>query len=159
MKPSQTSRRSFLQGAAGALGASLFASRRGLGLFPRAEAQAAAKSAVVLIHLRGGYNALFGSADSFVAAGTFGSSASSVLALTNGLVVDKATLGSLPAPVLAKMASIGVRHGISGHAGARAAEWHYMGTRSYPILLAGAMGGTASIKCANIGAALPDEVA
>src|SRR4051812_30437909 len=63
-----------------------------------AKAQVAPKPrAVVLVYLSGGYNALFGSAQSFVGAGTFGVTGTNIKQLggtTSNVFVDDATFGS-----------------------------------------------------------------
>lgn len=147
------SRRSLLKGAAGLAGAGAFAGPSGL--IPSAYAQTAQKSAVLMVFLRGGYNALFSNADSFAPAGTFGVTGNNTRNLGGGLVVDSATYGTLPATALSNMAAIGVNHGISSHDPARVANWTN-GTRSYALMLANAMGGTAAIKCAVVGGSFPD---
>src|SRR5688572_18451157 len=90
---------------------------------PIASAQTTRRSALVTLFFRGGYNALFGNADVFAPAGTFGVAGANQESLGNGLVVDKATLGSLPAIAKQNMASIGVRHGLTAHVAARTADW------------------------------------
>lgn len=148
------SRRLLLQGAAAA-GAAAALSGRGGGLFGDAHAQTVEEPAVLLVFLRGGYNALFGSADSFVGAGTFGVTSSNVKSLGNGLVVDNSTFGSMPTIAQSNMASIGINHGISSHDPARVADWTN-GSRSYALMLASALGGTAAIRCAVVGSTFPD---
>lgn len=147
------SRRSLLRGAAGIAGATAFAGP--FGLTPNAFGQAAQKSTVLLVFLRGGYNALFSNADSFAGAGTFGVTAGNTMNLGSGLVVDRSTYGMLPAAARSNMAAIGVNHGISSHGPARTAGWSN-GTRSYALMLANAMGGSAAIKCAIVGNSFPD---
>jgi hypothetical protein len=143
------SRRSLLQGALAAAGAAA-ASKVGV-----ANAQVAEESAVVMIFLRGGYNALFSSADSFSSAGTFGCAPGNVMSLGNGLVIDAATYGTLPQIARNNMAAIGVNHGISSHDPARLADWTN-GSRSYALMLANAMGGNAAIRCPVLGGTFPD---
>lgn len=148
-------RRNLLKGSAAAAGALAYTASPAGGLFGRAHAQTLGEeSAVLLVFLQGGYNALFGSADSFLGAGSFGVSSSNVRSLGNGLVIDAPTYGTLPTPALSRMASIGVNHGISSHGAAQMANW-MMGTRSYPIALAASMGGDAPIRCAVVGSRLP----
>src|SRR5262245_1809694 len=116
------SRRNLLKGAAAVGGA---AAGSGLvGPFAnKAFAQTADMPAVLISFLRGGYNALFGSADSFAPAGSFGVTATNTRALGNGLVVDAPTFGTLPAAALTNMATIGINHGLSSHDPARLADW------------------------------------
>jgi hypothetical protein len=144
--PQNPSRRSILKiGAAGA--GALAVNRLGLG---NAYAQdAGEKAAVLVVFLNGGYNALHCSADSFIGT-AFGVTANNVRDLGNGLVVDSVSLGALSQGSLDKMATIGVKHGISAHGTARTADFH-VGTRSAPIVLANLLGGTGSIKCASVG--------
>ena len=156
------SRRRFLKGMAVAAGAAAGTRVAGSGWSrdARADGLNGEKSVVVCIFLLGGYNSLFPSAGSFVGNGKFGVNAGNVADLGNGLIVDKGTLGSLPAFAKSHMASIGVRHGISDHGQANTADWSN-GTRSYPLMLAAALGGEASIKAAAVGekpqAPLPAE--
>ncbi len=143
------SRRQWLQGVAGVAGAAA-ASR--LGLFPgTAFAQEVPqKAAVLVVWLNGGYNALFGSADSFAGAGTFGVAGGNMRDLGNGLVVDRPTLGTLPDFALAHMATVGVRHGITSHEAAQDHCFTAAGANA-AIKLAAEMGGEGSIKCAQLG--------
>src|SRR5688500_18705726 len=76
-------------------------------------------SHVVLIFLRGGYNALLPSADSFLGSGSFGVTASNDLDVGGGLLVDRGTYGTLGEPALSHVAAIGMNHGISSHEGGR----------------------------------------
>lgn len=142
------SRRQWLKGVAGLAGASA-ASR--LGLFPgTAYAQQTEKAALLVVFLNGGYNALFGSADSFAGEGTFGVTGSNQRVLGNGLVVDGPTFGNLPAFALQHMATVGVRHQITAH---EAAQDHCFtaGNSNAAIKLAAAMGGEGAIKCVQLG--------
>lgn len=142
------SRRSLFQGLAGLAGGSLMVKT---GLFPAtAHAQMGEKPALLVVFLSGGYNALFSSSNSFATAGTFGVTGSNQRDLGNGLVVDAPTFGTLPAFALSHMATVGVRHGISNHGAAQNACFSD-GSRSYALKLAAALGGEASIKCAQLG--------
>ena len=108
------------------------------------------KAAVLVVFLNGGYNALFGSADSFAGEGTFGVTGSNQRVLGNGLVVDGPTFGNLPAFALGHMATVGIRHGITSH---EAAQDHCFtaGNSNAAIKLAAAMGGEGAIKCVQLG--------
>src|SRR5947207_6775560 len=118
------SRRGLLKGAAGV---ALLSQSRFLG---EALAQTAPeKPALLCIFLTGGYNALFGSADSFAPAGTFGVTSSNSTLLGNGLVVDN-TFNTMPLFARQHMSTIGIRHGLSSHGAAQMADWT-TGTRSY----------------------------
>jgi hypothetical protein len=110
----------------------------------------AEKPALLVVFLSGGYNALFSSPQSFTANGTFGVTASNQRDLGNGLVVDAATLGSLPEIALSHMATVGVRHELAEHGAAQQALFS-AGTRGACHRLAAAMGGAASIKYAQVG--------
>lgn len=147
------SRRQLLQAAGATAGAAAVFG----GLERKAKAQTAPQSAVLLVFLRGGYNALFTSADSFSSYGTFGCSPGNVKSLGNGLVIDNATFGTnLPSVAQANMAALGVNHGLSSHDPARLADWTNSSGRSYPLILANAMGGSAAIRCAVLGSTFPD---
>ncbi len=143
------SRRTLLQASAGvALGTRLGSTALGQTLLEPE------KPAVCFVFLDGGYNALFGSADSFLGTGAFGVNAGNVQQLGNGLAVDRGTLGQLPQFALAHMASIGVRHGLSAHENAQPQLWSD-GNRSYALRLANELGGTAAIKAAVLGGRMP----
>lgn len=143
------SRRQWLQGVAGIAGAGAAAR---LGLMPSTAfaQQAPEKAAVLVVFLNGGYNALFGSADSFAGGGTFGVTGSNQRVLGNGLVVDGPTFGNLPAFALEHMATVGIRHGISAH---EPAQDHCFtaGSSNAALKLAAAMGGDGAIKCVQLG--------
>ena len=143
------SRRQWLQGVAGVAGATAAAQ---IGLMPsRAFAQEVPeKAALLVVYLNGGYNALFGSADSFAGEGTFGVSGSNQRVLGNGLVVDGPTFGNLPAFALEHMATVGVKHGITGHEAAQ--DHNFTAGNSNAVLkLAAAMGGDGAIKAVQLG--------
>jgi hypothetical protein len=140
-----------LQGLAGVAGAGAAAR---LGLMPSTAfaQEAPEKAAVLVVFLNGGYNALFGSADSFAGDGTFGVTGSNQRVLGNGLVVDGPTFGNLPQFALEHMATVGIRHGITSH---EAAQDHCFtaGNSNAAIKLAAAMGGEGAIKCVQLGGA------
>lgn len=143
------SRRQWLKGLAGVAGATAVSR---LGLMPSTAfaQEAPEKAALLVVFLGGGYNALFGSADSFAGAGTFGVSGSNQRVLGNGLVVDGPTFGNLPAFALEHMATVGVRHGITAH---EAAQDHCFtaGNSNAALKLAAAMGGDGAIKAVQLG--------
>jgi hypothetical protein len=145
------SRRQWLQGVAGLTGAAAAAR---LGLMPSTAfaQQAPEKAALLVVFLNGGYNALFGSADSFASDNTFGVTASNQRPLGNGLVIDGPTFGNLPAFALEHMATVGVRHGLTSH---EAAQDHCFmaGNSNAALKLAAAMGGEGAIKCVQLGGA------
>lgn len=139
------SRRAWLKGLGAIAGASL--ASRAVG---EASAAPAGKAAVVSIFFEGGFNALFSSAGSFSAAGSFGCSAGNVADLGQGLVVDKATIGALPAWALGHIAAIGVRHGATDHVNAQRSNFMDGGS-SCPLKLAAAIGGGAAFKAVGLG--------
>jgi hypothetical protein len=144
------SRRSLLKGAAAS------ASAATLGRLSPALAQAAPdKPALLCVFLNGGYNALFGSHDSFEAAGTFGCTPDNGKDLGNGLVVDAATFGTMPAFALSHIASVGVRHGLTAHEAAQP-QLAGMDGHNYHTMLAKALAGDAPIKACVVGGAMPD---
>ncbi|HLU66646.1 MAG TPA: twin-arginine translocation signal domain-containing protein [Kofleriaceae bacterium] len=156
MSTSGLSRRGFLKGvaaAAGALGATRLMGGRLVA--PAYAADPVEAPAALLFYMRGGYNALFCSADSFLGNGAFGVRDGNVLRVKqSGLYVDRNSLGTLSASTLAHMASIGVKHGISQHPAAQANLW-MKGKRSRPIMLSAALGGDAALRCVTVGANEP----
>lgn len=95
---------------------------------------------------------------SFLRSGAFGVTHDNVRSLGNGLFVDAATRGALPAPALARMASINFRHGYERHDFARAALLQ-SGSRSNLLLLTQAFPDPAPIRCAVVNTlGLPDGV-
>jgi hypothetical protein len=151
-----TSRRDFFKRAAIAAGALGVSRLPGVNLLGKAEAAPGAEPpAIFIFNMIGGYNALFGSADSFVGSGAFGCTATNTMKIgTSNLVVDKRTLGSLSASTLQKMASIGVNHGITSHPTARA-NLILDGATSRLIKMSNALGGTAAVRCATMGGLMP----
>jgi hypothetical protein len=147
---SEINRRDLLKISAGASSSLVFGGV-GTGAFTigdRALAQGTKRSAVLLIFLPGGYNALFGSADSF-ANRSFGVNNTNMLALSNGLVVDS-SFNALGAFAKANLATVGINHGIPIHPQAQTAQFT-VGAQNPVLTLAAAMGGSGSIKCANVG--------
>jgi hypothetical protein len=142
---SNFSRRSLFKATAGLAGAAALSK-----VSPAFAQSVPDKTTLVMIHLDGGYNALFGSADSFLGAGTFGTSGSTVKMLGNNLAVDAPTFGTMPQIALDHMASVGVDHGLTAHESAQTSMWT-MNNRSYALMLANALGGDSPIKAANIG--------
>ncbi|MDQ3365218.1 MAG: hypothetical protein M3680_07305 [Myxococcota bacterium] len=150
------SRRGFLKSAAMAAGAFGISRLPGVSLLGRAAAAPGAEPpAVFILNLIGGYNAMFGSADSFIGSGAFGVTAANTRRVgTSDLHVDRATLGSLPAATLQKMASIGVDHGISAHPTARMALM-FDGPKSRLVQLSASLAGTAAVRCVVMGNLMP----
>lgn len=145
------SRRRLLQGAGAVAGVAAASRFTGSGSWlPTAHAQSAVnKQALVVINLRGGYNSLFCSADSFLNS-YFGVTASNIEDLGNGLFIDAPTYGTLPTVAKQNMATVGVRHGLTSHDAARNAVLH-VGGQSALLRLASEMGGDGSIKAAYMG--------
>ncbi len=145
------SRRRLLQGTAAIAGA--YAASRVVGgsLIGNAYAQfAPTKEALLIINLRGGYNSIFTGADAFLGSGAYSVTSSNIRDLGNGLFVDNATFGTLPANALANMATVGVRHGINSHDTAQNDLFQF-NNQSAVLSLADAMGGEGSIKAAYFG--------
>jgi len=93
---------------------------------------------LVVFWLNGGPAGLFNSADSFLANGAFGVTPGNIRALGNGLYVDGASLGAMPALARGHMASIPFRHGLYSHNDARVAVLE-QGQRSQLLRMAAAM--------------------
>jgi len=152
MDPSDLTRRSVLLGiGVGALA---------LPGLPRRALAAPAReiSALAIVYLNGGPPGLFNSAGSFLRSGAFGVTHDNVRDLGNGLMVDAATFGALPASAFAHMASINFRHGYDRHDFARAALLQ-SGSRSNLLLLAQTFPDPAPIRCAVVNTlGLPDGV-
>lgn len=122
-----------------------------------ARAQAAEKGAVVVIFFAGSYNAIFSAADAYVPNGHFQVTADNVLDVGGGVVVDKGTLGQLPAEARAKLCTVGVAHGYSDHVGGPRQMFIDARAKSYPLQLAAALGGTAAFRCVHFGQRLPGD--
>jgi hypothetical protein len=154
-----SSRRGFFKQLGIAAGAFGISRLPGVNLLGDAEAAPGDEApAVFILNLVGGYNALFGSANSFVGNGAFGTSTNSVRRIgTSNLYVDRTTLGTLSNTTLNKMASIGVNHGLTAHPTARSALM-LDGDRSRLIALSRSLPSTAAIKCAVVGPDMPDGV-
>ena len=155
---SGTSRRGFFKRmaiAAGALGLSRIP---GVGLLG-GDAEAAPGDeapAVFIFNMIGGYNALFGSADSFSGTRAFGVTPTNIRQVgTSNLFVDRSTFGTLSTTTLQSMASIGVNHGLSAHPTARSALL-LDGDKSRLIRLSTSLGGTAAVRCVVVGSQMPD---
>ncbi len=145
------SRRRLLQGTAAVAGAYAASKVVGGSLIGNAHAQFAGnKQALVIVNLLGGYNSIFTGADAFLGSGAYSVTSSNIQDLGNGLFVDKETFGTLPAPALAGMATVGVRHGINSHETSQVQLLQHS-NQSAILSLADAMGGDASIKAAYFG--------
>ncbi len=148
---SNLNRRSFLKALGIGAGAAVGTRLAGPGFLGDAAAQSAdGLPHLLLIHLQGGYNALFGSADSFMGSTFAGVTANNVLRIPNGGPVVDGTFSKLPKMATDKMVSVGVYHRQSAH-GAAQAGGITEGGACFPVQLAAAMGGQGSIKCATVG--------
>lgn len=139
------SRRGFLQGLGIGAGAAI-GSR--LPFLREARAAITEPTAVVVIHFIGGYNSIFSSADRLV--GKFGVTSNNFTMLGDGLGIDNVYANSMSAFTKSHIATVGVNHKLTAHAGAREALWTF-GNKNAGLVLADAMGGTASIKAAVVG--------
>ena len=148
------SRRGFLKGAFVAAGAAAGTRLAGRGLVGDAFA-AGEPTSVVLLHMVGGFNAIFASAGPLQ--GSFGVRAGNFTGLGGGLSIDNTWASSMSAFTKNHMAAVGVRHGISNHPGARSALWTHEG-KNAGLVLANAIGGSASIKAAVVGGNLQADV-
>lgn len=152
MDRSGFSRRGFLKGVAAAAGSAIGTRLGGASLLGRALA-ATEPTSVLVVHFAGGYNAIFASAQPLQ--GSFGVTAGNFTPLGGGLSVDNTFANSMSAFTKSHMAAIGVRHGITSHPGSHRALWS-QGNQNAGLLLANAIGGSASIKAAVVGGDLID---
>lgn len=121
----------------------------GSSLMGIAQAATPEPTSVVCVYLDGGINAIFTGADAFTNQ-SFGVTAGNSTALGGGLVIDSTLANAIPAGIRNKVASIGIRHGISDHGNAQRSLF-MSGNQSAPLMLANAIGGTAAIKAAILG--------
>jgi hypothetical protein len=155
MKDFSLSRRGFLKGVAAAAGAAAGTRFAGRELIGSAYAAGANTPSILVIHLNGGFNSLFVSADSLV--GKFGVTAGNFTKVGPGAAgpgLDNTWASSMSPFVKDHIAAIGVRHGISAHGSATTADWTYQ-NRNSGLILANALGGTGSIKAAIVGSGTP----
>lgn len=110
-----------------------------------------AKKALVLVFLAGGQNQIFSSADSHLAAGSFGVTSSNISDLGNGVFIDKEFAQALGPDATARLGVFGVSHGQSGHDGGQAQFW----MDSAPAKLAHAMGGQGPLRLVRTGPNAP----
>jgi hypothetical protein len=150
------SRRGFLKGLGVGAGALVGTRLAGSSLIGLARASTPEPTSVVCVYLNGGINAIFTGADAFTNT-AFGVTGNNV---TNfgGVVVDNALAAAIPAGAKNRVASIGIRHGISDHGNAERSLFQ-SGNQSAPLMLANAMGGNGAIKAAVVGGnSLPNGV-
>jgi hypothetical protein len=150
MDRSGFSRRGFLKGVAAVGGAAIGTRIAGRELIGDAQAASPPDTFVLIIHLVGGFNALFPSAGSFMGAGTFGVTAGNVRDLGNGQIVDRGLYDGLGAYAVGNTASVGFRHGSSSHGTARGLVQN-TNNQSGGLVLADAMGGNGSLKAVSLG--------
>jgi hypothetical protein len=74
--------------------------------------------------------------------------------LGGGLGIDAPTFGTMPQIAQDRMASVGIRHGLTAHEAAQPQLWTNNG-RSYALQLARELGGDAAIKAAVVGSMMP----
>ncbi len=143
------SRRGFLKAVG--LGAGALAGTRLVGshFIESAYAATSEPTSLVVVYLDGGINAIFTGADAFTNT-AFGVTGNNVTALGGGLVIDSTLANAIPADLRTKVASVGIRHGISDHGGAQRANFA-SGNASAALTLANAIGGSGAIKAAVVG--------
>lgn len=143
------SRRGFLKAVGIGAGAAIGARLPGTSLIGKAFAATAEPTSVVVVYLNGGINAIFTGADAFTNT-AFGVTANNSTALGGGVVIDNALANAIPQNIRNRVASIGIRHGISDHGNAQRSLF-MSGNQSAPLILADAIGGTGAIKAAVVG--------
>lgn len=146
MKP--FSRRGFLKGLGIGAGAVIGTRLPGSSLIGTAHAATPEPTSVVCIYLDGGINAIFTGADAFTntAFGVTGNNATNM----GGVVVDNSLANAIPQAIRNRVASVGIRHGISDHGNAQRSLF-MSGNNSAPLMLADAIGGSGAIKAAVVG--------
>jgi hypothetical protein len=144
------SRRGFLQALGIGTGAVIGTRLAGKSLLGVAQAATPEPTTVVFVYLTGGFNAIFTGADAFTNV-AFGVTGGNSTALGGGLVIDNALANAIPAGIRNKVASVGIRHGITDHGNAERSLF-LNGNQSALLQLADAMGGTGAIKAAVVGA-------
>lgn len=144
------SRRGFLKGLGVGAGALVGTRLAGSSLINVARAATPEPTSIVVVYLNGGINAIFTGADAFTntAFGVTGNNATNM----GGVVVDNTLANAIPAGFRNRVASIGIRHGISDHGNAQRSLF-MSGNDSAPLMLADAIGGTGAIKAAVVGGA------
>jgi hypothetical protein len=143
------SRRGFLKAVGVGAGALVGTRLAGPSLFGVARAATPEPTSVVVVYLDGGINAIFTGADAFTN-NAFGVTANNSTALGGGVVIDNMLANAIPVGIRSKVASIGIRHGISDHGNAQRSLF-MSGNQSAPLMLANAIGGTGAIKAAVVG--------
>lgn len=142
------SRRGFLKALGVGAGALAGTRLGGAGWLGNAWA-AGEPTTLVMIHLNGGMNAIFASADSFNNT-AFGVNNNFTVMGTGGPAIDNSLASRITGFARDHTAALGVRHGISDHGNAQRALYMAAG-KSGPLELASQIGGTGAIKAALIG--------
>lgn len=151
------SRRGFLKAVGIGAGAVIGTRFGGMGLEGIAHAATPEPTSLVVVYLNGGINAIFTGADAFTNT-AFGVTAGNVTNLGGGVVIDNTLANAIPAAIRTKVASVGIRHGITDHGNAQRSLF-MSGNGSAPLMLADAIGGNGAIKAAIMGGnSLPDGV-
>jgi hypothetical protein len=150
------SRRGFLKAVGVGAGAVIGTRLAGKSLIGDARAATPEPTSVVVVYLNGGINAIFTGADAFTNT-AFGVTANNVTNM-GGVVIDNALAQAIPQGIRNRVASIGIRHGISDHGNAQRSLF-MVGNQSAPLVLANAIGGSGAIKAAVVGGnSLPNGV-
>ena len=154
---SHLSRRGFLKALGVAAGAAAGTRLAGPGFMREALAAAPEPTSVVVVWLSGGINAIFTGADAFTNT-AFGVTANNSTAIGGGVVIDNALANAIPQNLRARVATVGIRHGIADHGQAQTRA--FVGNNlSGPLALANAIGGTGALKAAVVGGnSLPNGV-
>lgn len=142
------SRRGFLKMAGIATGAAIGARLPGRAFIESAFAATTEPTTVVCVYLNGGINAIFTGADAFTNT-AFGVTGNNVTNM-GGVIIDTTLANAIPATIRTKVASIGIRHGITDHGNAESSLF-VSGNQSAPLMLANAIGGNGAIKAAVVG--------
>lgn len=145
---SNFSRRGFLKTVGVGAGALVGTRLAGRSLIGSARAATAEPTTVVVVYLNGGFNAIFTGANAFTNT-AFGVTGNNVTAMGN-VIIDNAMANAIPQNLRTKVASVGIRHGISDHGNAQRSNF-MNGNNSAPLQLADAIGGTGAIKAAVVG--------
>jgi uncharacterized protein DUF1501 len=141
------SRRGFLK-AMGIGAGAIAGARLGGSFIGRALAATPEPTSVVVVYLDGGINAIFTGANAFTDK-AFGVNGGNVTAMGN-VIIDTTLADAIPQNIRNRVASIGIRHGISDHESAQRGLF-MVGGASAPLKLADAIGGTGAIKAAVVG--------
>lgn len=154
---SHLSRRGFLKALGAGAGALAGTRLAGPGFLREAMAASPEPTAVVVVWLNGGINAIFTGADAFTGS-AFGVTANNATAIGGGVVIDNALANAIPQNLRSRVASVGIRHGIADHGQAQTRTF-VSSNLSGPLALANAIGGSGAIKAAVVGGnSLPNGV-